>query len=223
MSRMQDLASITTGMERGVPRDKVHLDAQRYKAQVIAEEVKVLEQTRDELGHTVRSIEGDIAAKEKEMKRIDVLSSVKKTITSVFDKAADGIGVSERVKELEQQVADGQAKLDTVIKDSYSKTEISRMLEEKDKEIHTLKKASDSTINTMQKKINQLKSENRRLLSSLYDAAKILLTRFTSEAISIFERVGLPEVLGQRIWNRVKDFEAPREDLGQKNGRGMKI
>ena len=31
------------------------------------------------------------------------------------------------------------------------------------------------------------------------------------------------EVTGQRIWNWVKDFEAPREDLGQKNGRGMKI
>ena len=157
------------------------------------------------------------------MKRIDVLSSVKKTITSVFEKAADGIGVSDRVKELEQQVADGQAKLDTVIKDSYSKTEVSRMLEEKDKEIQTLKKASDSTINTMQKEINQLKSENRRILSSLYDTTKILLTRFTSEAISIFERVGLPEVLGQRIWNRVKNFEEPREDLGQKNGRGMKM
>ena len=223
MSRMQDLASIATGMERGVASDKVHLDAQRYKAQVIAEEVKALEQARDDLGHTVRSLEGDIAAKEKEMKRIDVLSSVKKTITSVLEKAADGIGVSERVKELEQQVADGQAKLDTVIKDSYSKTEVSRMLKEKDEEIQTLKKTSDSTINTMQKEINHLKSENRRLLSSLYDAAKILLTRFTSEAISIFEKVGLPEVLGQRIWNRVKNFEEPREDLGQKNGRGMKL
>ena len=157
------------------------------------------------------------------MKRIDLLSSVKKTITSVFDKAADGIGGSDRVKELEQQVADGQAKLDTVIKDLYSKTEVSRMLEEKDKEIQTLKKTSDSTINTMKKEINQLKSENRRILSSLYDTTKILLTRFTSEAISIFERVGLPEVLGQRIWNRVKDFETPREDLGQKNGRGLKM
>ena len=223
MSRMQDLASIATGMERGVASDKVHLDAQRYKAQVIAEEVKALEQARDDLGHTVRSLEGYIAAKEKEMKRIDVLSSVKKTITSVFEKAADGIGVSDRVKELEQQVADGQAKLDTVIKDLYSKTEVSRMLEEKDKEIQTLKKTSDSTINTMKKEINQLKSENRRILSSLYDTTKILLTRFTSEAISIFERVGLPEVLGQRIWNRVKDFETPREDLGQKNGRGLKM
>ena len=101
MSRMQDLASIATGMERGVASDKAPLDAQRYKAQVIAEEVKVLEQTRDDLGHTVRSIEGDIAAKEKDMKRIDVLSSVKKTITSVFDKAANGIGVSDRVKALE--------------------------------------------------------------------------------------------------------------------------
>ena len=38
MSRMQDLASIATGMERGVASDKVHLDAQRYKAQVIARE-----------------------------------------------------------------------------------------------------------------------------------------------------------------------------------------
>ena len=223
MSRMQDLAAIATGMQRGVSSDKAHLDAQRYKAQVIAEEVKALEQTRDNLGRTVEYLEGDIAAKEKEMKRIDVLSSVKKTITSVFEKAADGIGVSDRVKELEQQVADGQAKLDTVIKDSYSKTEVSRMLKEKYKEIQILKKASDSTINTMQKEINQLKSENRRLLSSLYDTAKILLTRFTSEAISIFERVGLPEVLGQRIWNRVKNFEEPREDLGQKNGRGMKM
>lgn len=223
MSRMQDLASIATGMERGVASDKVHLDAQRYKAQVIAEEVKVLEQTRDELGHTVRSFEGDIAAKEKEMKRIDVLSSVKKTITSVFDKAADDIGVSDRVKALEQQVADGQARLDAVKKDSYTKAEVSRMLKEKDNLLQRYKTTADQTLNSMQKEINHLKSENRRLLTSLYDAARILLTRFTSEAISIFEKVGLPEVLGQRIWNKVKEYEAPREDLGQKNGRGMKL
>ena len=223
MSRMQDLASIATGMERGVASDKVHLDAQRYKAQVIAEEVKALEQTRDNLGHTVRSLEGDIAAKEKEMKRIDVLSSVKKTITSVFDKAADGIGVSDRVKALEQQVADGQARLDAVTKDSYTKAEVSRMLEEKDNVLQRYKTTADQTLNSMQKEINHLKSENRRLLTSLYDAAKILLTRFTSEAISIFEKVGLPGVLGQRIWDRVKEYEAPREDLGQKNGRGMKL
>ena len=223
MSRMQDLASIATGMERGVASDKVHLDAQRYKAQVIAEEVKALEQTRDNLGHTVRSIEGDIAAKEKEMKRIDVLSSVKKTVTSVFDKAADGIGVSDRVKALEQQVADGQARLDAVTKDSYTKAEVSRMLEEKDNILQRYKTTADQTLNSMQKEINHLKSENRRLLTSLYDAAKILLTRFTSEAISIFEKLGLPEVLGKRIWDRVKEYEMPREDLGQKNGRGMKM
>ena len=223
MSRMQDLASIATGMERGVASDKVHLDAQRYKAQVIAEEVKALEQTRDNLGHTVLSLEGDIAAKEKEMKRIDVLSSVKKTITSVFDKAADGIGVSDRVKALEQQVADGQARLDAVKKDSYTKAEVSRMLKEKDNILQRYKTTADQTLNSMQKEINHLKSENRRLLTSLYDAAKILLTRFTSEAISIFEKVGLPEVLGKRIWDRVKEYEMPREDLGQKNGRGMKM
>ena len=223
MSRMQDLASVATGMERGVASDKVHLDAQRYKAQVIAEEVKALEQTRDNLEHTVLSLEGDMAAKEKEMKRIDVLSSVKKTITSVFNKAADDIGVSDRVKALEQQVADGQARLDAVTKDSYTKAEVSRMLEEKDNILQRYKTTADQTLNSMQKEINHLKSENRRLLTSLYDAARILLTRFTSEAISIFEKVGLPEVLGQRIWNKVKEYETPREDLGQKNGRGMKL
>lgn len=218
MSRMQDLASIATGMERGVSSDKVHLDAQRYKAQVIAEEVKVLEQTRDDLGHTIQSLEGDIAAKEKEMKGIDVLSSVKKTITSVFDKAADGIGVSDRVKSLEQQVADSQAKLDAVTKDSYTKIEVSRMLEEKDNILQRYKTTTDQTLNSMQKEINHLKTENRHLLTSLYDAAKILLTRFTSEAISIFEKVGLPGVLGQRIWDRVKEYETPREDLHQSKG-----
>lgn len=220
MSRMQDLASIATGMERGVASDKVHLDAQRYKAQVIAEEVKALEQTRDNLGHTVRSLEGDIAAKEKEMKRIDVLSSVKKTITSVFDKAADGIGVSDRVKALEQQVADGQARLDAVTKDSYTKAEVSRMLEEKDNVLQRYKTTADQTLNSMQKEINHLKSENRRLLTSLYDAAKILLTRFTSEAISIFEIVGLPDVLGQRIWDRVKEYEVQREE--PRSSKGIK-
>ena len=170
-------------------------------------QVKVLVQTRDDLGHTVESLEGDIAAKEKEMKRIDVLSSVKKTITSVFDKAADGIGVSDRVKALEQEVADGQARLDAVIKDSYTKAEVSRMLAEKDNVLQRYKTTADQTLNSMQKEINHLKSENRRLLTSIYDAAKILLTRFTSEAISIFEKVGLPGVLGQRIWDRVKEYE----------------
>lgn len=218
MSRMQDLASIATGMERGVASDKVHLDAQRYKAQVIAEEVKSLEQTRDNLGYTVQSLEGEIAAKEKEMKRIDVISSVKKTISSVFDKATDGIGVSERVKSLEQQVAEGQAKLEAVTKDSYTKAEVSKMLEEKDNILQRYKTSADQALNGMQKEISQLKSENRQLLTSLYDAAKILLTRFTSEAITIFEKVGLPGILGQRIWDRVKDYEAPKENVSQNKG-----
>ena len=220
MSRMQDLASIATGMERGVASDKVHLDAQRYKAQVIAEEVKALEQARDDLGYTGRSLEGNIAAKVKEMKRIDILLSVKKTITSVFDKAADGIGVSDRVKALEQQVADGQARLDAVTKDSYTKSEVSRMLEEKDNILQRYKTTADQTLNSMQKEINHLKSENRRLLTSLYDAAKILLTRFTSEAIFIFEKVGLSGVLGQRIWDRVKEYEVQREE--PRSSKGIK-
>ena len=100
---------------------------------------------------------------------------------------------------------------------------IQPMLEEKDNVLQRYKTTADQTLNSMQKEINHLKSENRRLLTSLYDAARILLTRFTSEAISIFEKVGLPGVLGQRIWDRVKEYEAPREDLGQKNGRGTKL
>lgn len=43
MSRMQDLAAIATGMERGVASKKIHLDAQRYKAQAIAEDIKELQ------------------------------------------------------------------------------------------------------------------------------------------------------------------------------------
>ena len=151
------------------------------------------------------------------------MSSVKKTITSVFDKAADGIGVSDRVKALEQQVADGQARLDAVTKDSYTKAEVFRMLEEKDNILQRYKTTADQTLNSMQKEINHLKSENRRLLTSLSDAAKILLTRFTSEAIPIFEKVGLLGVLGQMIWDRVKEYEVPREDFGEKNGRGVKL
>ena len=70
----------------------------------------------------------------------------------------------------------------------------------------------------MQKEINQLKSENRRLLYSLYDTAKILLTRFTSEAILIFERVGLPEVLGQRVWKRINEHNVTKEDINPSKG-----
>ena len=92
------------------------------------------------------------------------------------------------------------------------------MLEEKDNIFQRYKTTADQTLNSMQKEINHLKSENRRLLTSLYDAAKILLTRFTSEAISIFEKVGLPDVLEQRIWDRVKEYETPREDVRQSKG-----
>ena len=48
MSRMQDLAAIATGMDRGVASNKTHLDAQRYKAQAIAEDVKKLQQLHTE-------------------------------------------------------------------------------------------------------------------------------------------------------------------------------
>lgn len=46
---MQDLAAIATGMERGVASNKTHLDAQRYKAQAIAEDVKELQQLHTEV------------------------------------------------------------------------------------------------------------------------------------------------------------------------------
>lgn len=92
------------------------------------------------------------------------------------------------------------------------------MLKEKDNLLQRYKTTADQTLNSMQKEINHLKSENRRLLASLYDAARILLTRFTSEAISIFEKVGLSGVLGQRIWDRVKEYETPREDVHQSKG-----
>ena len=49
MSRMQDLAAIATGMDRGVASNKIHLDAQRYKAQAIAEDVKELQQLHTEV------------------------------------------------------------------------------------------------------------------------------------------------------------------------------
>ena len=94
------------------------------------------------------------------------------------------------------------------------------MLEEKDNILQRYKTTADQTLNSMQKEINHLKSENRRLLTSLYDAAKILLTRFTSEAILIFEKVGLPGVLGQRIWDRVKEYEVQREE--PRSSKGIK-
>ena len=49
MSRMQDIAAIATGMDRGVASNKIHLDAQRYKAQAIAEDVKELQQLHTEV------------------------------------------------------------------------------------------------------------------------------------------------------------------------------
>ena len=94
------------------------------------------------------------------------------------------------------------------------------MLAEKDNVLQRYKTTADQTLNSMQKEINHLKSENRRLLTSIYDAAKILLTRFTSEAISIFEKVGLPGVLGQRIWDRVKEYEVQREE--PRSSKGIK-
>jgi len=43
MSLMQDLAAEVTGLKRGVSSDAVHLDAQRFKAQIIAEQSNSLE------------------------------------------------------------------------------------------------------------------------------------------------------------------------------------
>ena len=41
MSRMQDLAAIATGMDRGVASNKTHPDAQIYKTPAIAENVNI--------------------------------------------------------------------------------------------------------------------------------------------------------------------------------------
>ncbi len=221
MSRMQDLAAKATGMERGVPSDKEHMDAQRYKAQVLAEEVKTLEVSKSDLSNKIDNLKEDISAKESEMKKIDVISSVKKTLTAALDRTADGIGVSDRVKSLEQQVAEGQAKLEELKRNTYSKEEVVVMLATKDNELNSYKTNANSVINGLRNENQQLKSNNNRFLAVIFNIAKILITHFPAEYLHIFESIGLVENIGRRIWDRVLEREGPNIGQEHDNGRGI--
>ncbi len=221
MSRMQDLAAKATGMERGVPSDREHMDAQRYKAQALAEEVKDLEVSKTDLSNKIGELKEDILTKESEMKKIDVISSVKKTLTAALDRTADGIGVSDRVKNLEQQVAEGHARLEALKQNTYSKDEVAIMLEAKDKEITSIKDTADYTIGSLQKDISQLKLTNNNLLNALIKTATILITQFSGQTLQIFESLGIAESIGRRIWDRIMDREEPTRGQEHDNGKGI--
>ncbi len=221
MSRMQDLAAKATGMKRGVPSDKEHMDAQRYKAQVLAEEVKSLEVFKTDLGHKIDNLKEDISAKESEMRKIDVLSSVKKTLTAALDRTADGIGVSDRVKNLEQQVAEGHARIEALKQNTYSKEEVTTILAAKDNELNSYRTHANSVINGLRNENQQLKTDNNKFLTKLINVAKILITHYPTEQL-VFESIGLVQTIGRRIWDNVVDREGLNRGQEHDNNRGIR-
>ena len=93
MSRMQDLAAIATGMERGVASNKIHLDAQRYKAQAIAEDVKELQlmhaEVKEENQRLTENNEALTASINKQSAIIEKQKSEITTVQSQYDIIAD--------------------------------------------------------------------------------------------------------------------------------------
>jgi hypothetical protein len=93
MSRMQDLAAIATGMERGVASNKIHLDAQRYKAQAIAEDIKGLQllhtEVKEENQRLTENNEALTASINKQSAIIEKQKSEITTVQSQYDIIAD--------------------------------------------------------------------------------------------------------------------------------------
>ena len=93
MSRMQDLAAIATRMERGVASNKIHLDAQRYKAQAIAEDVKELQlmdaEVKEENQRLTENNEALTASINKQSAIIEKQKSEITTVQSQYDIIAD--------------------------------------------------------------------------------------------------------------------------------------
>lgn len=234
MSMMQDLAAEATGLKRGVASDAVHLDAQRYKAQALAEQARriehdnekllssknnlteenaVLRETNDGLTQSSSSLRQEVSRRRLELRAIKLARSVGTSLKTGFDRLAVAIGISPELKRLQETVAEQAKSLD-------EKSAENGRLEELLHEITQRRDELQREFNSNLYRANEAEKQRRE---SSYTLAKIAyrLAATGPAFVSTLEKMGLPQLLGEGLWKQARR-ETMDRDQDVSRSRGMK-
>ena len=232
MSLMQDLAAEATGLKRGVASDAVHLDAQRYKAQALAEQSRrieqdnekllcsnndltkenaVLRETNVDLTQTSSNLRQEVSRRRLELKTIKLAKSVGTSLKKGFDRLAVAVGISPELKRLQKTVAD-QAK--TLDEKSAENGRLEAQLHEITQRRDELQRESNRNLYRANEAEKQRRENGYTLVKVAYRLAA------TGPAlVSIFEKMGLPELLGEDLWKQARRETMDRgQDVSHSRG-----
>lgn len=206
MSRMQDFAAEATGLKRGVSSDAVHLDAQRFKAEAIAQQTRRLEAQSAELRK-------EVSASKVQLRSIGVFRSIANMVKTGSERIAAAIGISPKITRLENTVKEQAGIIQsTTTENEQLKSSLQQEIQRR------MELQADS--NHYRYRANAAEESNSRNNYALSRIASIL-TSFKAETVEFFERKGFPEIIGQNRWNHAKQEALDREQ-GITHSRGIR-
>lgn len=200
LSKMQDLAALATGLERGIPSTKQHLSAMQYKCvqlleelkanlskvemskQEMAEVEKALEQAKQELG----DINSDIKVGRFKAAASDAGTAVVNAVSSIF-----GGG---KIKEQDQVIEALQ-------------NEVKVVTGQKNKEIQSVKDQYESRIYRLEQNIRE-QSDTIDSLTTIFPHAKNCVANYTT-----LSRMGISkEHIKQLMYGAVLTYSGKLKD-----------
>ena len=157
LSFMQDLASLATGLERGIPSTKKHLSAMQFKCVQLLEELKRNLARVEEAKQELADIQDEIK-KGREEAANDAKTAFLNTVSNVFGGNKD----KEHAREVE-----------------LLKGEIKDVTEEKNKEIQELHIQYNSRIRQLENKIEE-QTKTINLFTELFPHAKNCVSNYAT-------------------------------------------
>lgn len=171
LSFMQDLASLATGLERGIPSTKQHLSAMQYKCVQLLEELKQNLSKVEEAKQELAEIKDEIK-KGREEATNDAKTAIMNSVSSFFGGNKD----KEHAKEVESL-----------------KNEIKAVTEQKNKEIQDLHIQYNSRIRQLENKIEE-QTKTINLFTELFPHAKNCVSNYAT-----LSRMGLTKDLIKQL------------------------
>lgn len=196
MSKMQDLAAQATGLDRGISSDKIHLTAQRYKAEVLQQELRQLKQDLEKRKIENQSLTMENSSLRKEVAALKVVETIKSTTTNVLNRVADSVGVSPKVKQLEESLSITSSKLKLA----------QEQIDDQDVKIATLTMENATikrNIASMSNKVTELSSLNIRLRKALEKTISFLFQIVPDVLMPDSLKETIKNALGEKGLNRL--------------------
>lgn len=203
MSLMQDLAAEVTGLKRGVSSDAVHLDAQRFKVQIIAEQSKSLEKenallcdTNAILSQSSAKMRHELSRQKIALRAIGLTKSVVAALKKGFDRVSIAIGISPEFKKL-------QATVESQAGDLNEKTAENDRLKAQLQEVSLRRDELQRESNRNLYRANNAETIGRERNVALAKVA-YRLVGLGGDAVTVFEKIGIPDIIGKSLWEQVK-------------------